>query len=926
MRKYSILLLSLLLCACSDGTGRRDTRPYCDRPDGPYTGERALFAAYCDAMERCDIGATAGYAFQCRQECVQMFDFTTTCGMADDEYDLDRWSRKIEVREVIYDEEKGEECIEWWETADCELVSELLDTYQDSEGEELLPQACRGALQIQDEGGYPLPGTVEEGGECYSDSHCVEGLYCDRPESTDADYCEVCMALPSVGEPCRDHSCGTGAWCDYNQDPYMCVALIEDGQPCGDNHQCVSLRCYEGFCLDPYPDGQPCTDHRQCASGNCYEGSCFTRGEEGAACTDDAMCFTNRCYQDVCITIHQVGEPCEDHLQCRESCYQGFCIDDKENGEPCDEDVNCKYDSVCYEGICIHYSQHPTGAPCENDYDCASHLCLDLVCTDRVEPGDPCTRDEVCTESSGICHTDGLCGLPNGEVCWGNSMCRSGRCPGNTTCQDPLQDGEPCTANDQCLSYDCIVGFCHTPGDVGTPCTVHEHCDRRRFCDPITSTCQGQAYPGEPCVVDEGCRLEVCDEVAGLCGEPAGVACTSDNNCHGYCDATTSLCADLLPDGGDCDRDEMCINYCAYSSCVTLKPWGVECLTGEECEGGMCSKQYTRWRCHGPGECFAHEHCQEGDYCNEDDGSPYLCAPQKQDGELCDEDAECVHYCYSRYCREKKPDGADCETDEECQGGLCTDWGDCSRVGLCWSDEDCEEGQFCDRTLWDPMCSDPKPDGSACEGDEYCQSGWCAPMSDICGTQPGLGDPCSSWECPMYAYCLNGTCTTRKMPGAACDPSFYDDAECLAPSICRDGKCVTMPLDCYPGEAGEMCTFLMVCSEDSYCDLLDNFTCKKRSKAGQECTITMWRADTCVTTAYCDTTQEPYTCKAYAQLGEDCSTMECDPRTSYCEGTTCTEKKYSGELCTGDSQCIDGDCDNQGDDTRRCGGPCKMPD
>ena len=192
----------------------------------------------------------------------------------------------------------------------------------------------------------------------------------------------------------------------------------------------------------------------------------------------------------------------------------------------------------------------------------------------------------------------------------------------------------------------------------------------------------------------------------------------------------------------------------------------------------------------------------------------------------------------------------------------------------------------------------------------------------ICRTQPGLGDACASWECPPYAYCLNGTCVSRKMPGAGCDEAFYDDAECLAPAICRNGKCVTMPLECIPGQPGEMCTFLMVCSEDAYCDLLDNFTCKKRSKAGEACTLTMWRADTCVTGAFC---QEDV-CVAYAQLGEDCSTGPCDPRTSYCESTTCAEKKYAGELCTNDSECIDDDCDYQGDDTNRCGGPCKMPE
>jgi hypothetical protein len=88
----------------------------------------------------------------------------------------------------------------------------------------------------------------------------------------------------------------------------------------------------------------------------------------------------------------------------------------------------------------------------------------------------------------------------------------------------------------------------------------------------------------------------------------------------------------------------------------------------------------------------------------------------------------------------------------------------------------------------------------------------------------------------------------------------------------------------------------------------------------------MWRSDTCVLGAYCDTSQENYVCRAYARLGEDCTAKACDPRTSWCDGTTCSAKKYSGEPCQNDSECLDDDCSWQGDDTYRCGGPCKMPE
>ena len=122
-------------------------------------------------------------------------------------------------------------------------------------------------------------------------------------------------------------------------------------------------------------------------------------------------------------------------------------------------------------------------------------------------------------------------------------------------------------------------------------------------------------------------------------------------------------------------------------------------------------------------------------------------------------------------------------------------------------------------------------------------------------------------------------------------------------------------------EAGEICTFLMVCSEDSYCDMLDGFTCKKRSRVGQSCTYPMWGANTCVNGAFC----EEEKCVAYARLGESCSELPCDPRDSWCDSGTCAEKKYAGELCQNDSECIGGDCDYDSDDIYRCDGPCKMP-
>ena len=135
---WVLLSLSLaLLPGCGSGTAGHGSRDYCAASDGPYSGARALYAAYCDALTRCELGRALGYGFQCRQECVQSFDFTNSCGVVESDNENDRWNYRLEEREVIYDEEQGAACIAWWQTADCAVVRKLLDNERSSEEEVL---------------------------------------------------------------------------------------------------------------------------------------------------------------------------------------------------------------------------------------------------------------------------------------------------------------------------------------------------------------------------------------------------------------------------------------------------------------------------------------------------------------------------------------------------------------------------------------------------------------------------------------------------------------------------------------------------------------------------------------------------------------------------------------------------------------------
>jgi len=102
-----------------------------------------------------------------------------------------------------------------------------------------------------------------------------------------------------------------------------------------------------------------------------------------------------------------------------------------------------------------------------------------------------CTQDNQC--ASGICFYDNLCGLPWGEQCSHKEMCRSNLCImdyekgliclGN---QFYLQNGESCTADNQCAIGSCVVNICGLPS--GESCISHDQCVNGA-CGPFEPVC-----------------------------------------------------------------------------------------------------------------------------------------------------------------------------------------------------------------------------------------------------------------------------------------------------------------------------------------------------------------------------------------------------------------------------------------------------
>jgi hypothetical protein len=669
-------------------------------------------------MARCSIGAQLGYAFSCRQECVQSFDLGLSCGVAESLSKQDRAGRHLVQRVVTYDETKGPACISWLGSADCALmqqaladgISKLFDP--SSSNGSSTTTGCQGALQARGPDAEPASGTAGPGEMCLYPQDCKPGYTCPNVSGP---ACAVCTALPGAGNPCSDGKCGPNAYCDSSKTPALCQSQVADGQPC--------------------------TSSPECSSQFCYNSACMTQKHPGESCSTDAVCSTYRCYQNVCITPGKAGADCQDSRQCESSCYRGKCIDAHQAGEPCDEDRNCTTNYVCYLHACIGVDDMPEGAPCKVDDNCVDHRCASGICVKPKPNGQPCSDPKGCLTN--ICF-QGACGLPDGQPCAGNKeSCRSGGCPLGI-CGVPKEDGTSCTSPTECKSDVCLAGVCFTLKKKGETCTSTAQCAEYLFCFCSGGRCVAKLPDGASCRVNDDCADGLCKD--GSCTSPN--ACSTDADCPPgkYCAPPASaflksMCAARKVNGSPCDKDHECQSkWCSPAS---------QLCKDQPAMGQPCS----------PFECPLDGYCLGG-----------ICTPRKKPGEACDpsfiSDLECFApaYCQGGTC---KPMSMVCAPATS--GSTCT-------LFLL-----CDDSSYCD-LLGGLTCKPRRGDGEACQDfmgivnqcqkGSHCVSGTCAPYAR-------LGQSCAVHACdPGEAYC-DGTmviCTALKYRGEPC----LSNSECLS--------------------------------------------------------------------------------------------------------------------------------------------------
>jgi len=391
----------------------------------------------------------------------------------------------------------------------------------------------------------PVAGS--EGGPCYPNGTCNDGLVC---------LSSFCVSLESC-HPGATTTCSCGglssgvAECgaDERWEPCVCIPT------CGDGYADVSEAC-------DWPDlaGQDCSDFG------------FTAGE--LSCVSCEIDVSGCCDADLAADIDHCGM-C--HSPCGETadrCLGGACS--------CGLNGACAAGDTCCDGECVQVA---------SDFDhCGG-------CGDACDAaaGDGCTNS-VCT-----CGGFAACDVTNGFRCCGAACLDVTldelNCGG---CDVACATGETCVSGD-CLcgsgpacavDQGCCFGTCKyllvdvtNCGGCGVTCATGETC--------VGGDCMCGGGPA--CTFGQGCCNGSCVSLDSTehCGS-CTVSCATNEGCYGGvcgCGAAGVVCEGVLPGSpGECCSSGGCVVY------MSLQPLGIEncgscgntCAFGMNCIGGVC--------------------------------------------------------------------------------------------------------------------------------------------------------------------------------------------------------------------------------------------------------------------------------------------------------------------------------------------------
>jgi len=428
-------------------------------------------------------------------------------------------------------------------------------------------------------------------GSCGGDTDCIGGEVCDVQQGVcmpgslggcsaaqDCDGDGVCLA-DECWPPCVSGACVPGRVCLHD----ACVT-----GSCGSSVDCAgTLVCSDGSCL------LPCTTTADCMAGeDCQAGACVSVIADvptGGSCQSDAQCLDNgSCINGVCRAPCNAGS-----CPSGEVCDAGFCVPDT-LGDPCSSASDCVATQVCRDSVCRAGCQSAAdcttgevcdaGAcvpkPCSVASDCQSgQVCVGGVCLG--DDGSSCTSNAQCANTciAGVCAPQsdpgGSCDVSDDADCTAAATCStSGICL--------LPDGQACTGNSECI-HTCIAGVCSPLGGFGDACDTNDSADCAGGASCIGNVCSADPCASISCPANQRCTAGTCYDCPALdC-----VACNLSRDCGVgmVCRASSCTVINCVGDT-DCNSGEVCVGGVCQAG---GSPCGaVICVGLSRCESGFC--------------------------------------------------------------------------------------------------------------------------------------------------------------------------------------------------------------------------------------------------------------------------------------------------------------------------------------------------
>ncbi|MFT7581720.1 MAG: hypothetical protein ACI9MR_003398, partial [Myxococcota bacterium] len=348
-----------------------------------------------------------------------------------------------------------------------------------------------------------------------------------------------------------DDDCDLDAYCNAAG---ACVPDEDDGDTCGDDGQCISGHCANGYC---------CSGGTCCASAlNCTDPA-FS---DPSVCSDASSCSGFRrnalCTANVC----QLGGPTADDSGCRGELASGcglypsvYCNSGQSQSAPdcateCGSNGDCDSAAFCDADDLTCKPDRTAGQTCNATAECAPGLgCVDGVCCTSTCAGG-CERCDL--SGNGSCSTVSSGTDPDGDC---GALSCAGRYHGFTgdTCYlfDNVDPGEAvCATGGICQS---VAAQCAAqPRGVSSGVTCDALCQ-----EPTAGTCMGTTL-GRCTNVGAGlttCGQGACFREVPRCDEGEVAICVPGTETDEVCDGIDNDC-DGKTDGDDPDLEAAPLN------------------------------------------------------------------------------------------------------------------------------------------------------------------------------------------------------------------------------------------------------------------------------------------------------------------------------------------------------------------------------